>query len=34
LIDKAVINATNESVLNDVKHDVMQLMSGKPLFKF
>lgn len=34
LINKAVINATNDSILNDVKHDVMQLMSGKPLFKF
>lgn len=34
LIDKAVVNATNEAVLKDVKHEVMNLMSGKPLFAY
>ncbi|MBM3917079.1 MAG: serine hydroxymethyltransferase [Sphingomonadales bacterium] len=32
LIDRVLMNATNEQILADVKKDVNNLMSGKPLF--
>jgi glycine hydroxymethyltransferase len=32
LIDKALMNAENESVLSEVKSEVKKLMQGKPLF--
>jgi len=32
MIDKVILNHDNESVLNEVKKDVNQMMSDRPLF--
>ena len=32
MIDKVILNHGNESVLNEVKKDVNQMMSDRPLF--